>query len=124
MWAGVSLSHLRYWKSPLNLGLVVLVGIAVFWPTTDREGAGFLCDVGRIHAQQKQITEARQSFNEALEIEPDYPMALNGMALTYMDEGRPDRAIALLRELIRKHPDFELAKQNLQAILNYQKQNR
>jgi 4-amino-4-deoxy-L-arabinose transferase-like glycosyltransferase len=108
LWAGVSLSHFRYWKSPVNLGLVVLVGMAVFWPTSDREGAGFLCDVGRIHAQQKQITEARQNFTEALEIEPDYPMALNGMALTYMDEGKPERAIALLRELIRKHvdPDF------------------
>ena len=80
--------------------------------------------MGRIHAQQKQITEARQNFTEALAIEPDHPMALNGLALTYMDEGKPDRAIALLRELIRKHPDFELAQQNLQAILNYQKQNR
>ena len=124
VWAGAALSNLRLWKSPLNLGLAVLVAVAVFWPTTDREGAGFLCDVGRIHAQQKQITEARQNFTEALAIEPDYPMALNGMALTYMDEGKPDQAIALLRELIRKHPDFELAKQNLQAILNYQKQNR
>ncbi len=124
VWAGVSVSNLRLWKSPLNLGLVVLVGLAVFWPTTDREGAGFLCDVGRIHAQQGQITAARQNFTQALETEPDYPMALNGMALTYMDEGKPERAVALLRELIRKHPDFELAQQNLQAILNFQQQKR
>ena len=27
----------------------------------------------------------------------------------------------MLREIIRKHPDFEMAKRNLQAILNYQK---
>jgi tetratricopeptide (TPR) repeat protein len=80
--------------------------------------------VGRIHAQQKQIAAARANFNEALRREPDYPMALNGLALTYMDEGQPERAIALLKELIRKHPDFELARQNLQAILNFQKQNR
>jgi 4-amino-4-deoxy-L-arabinose transferase-like glycosyltransferase len=119
--AGVSLSNLRLWKSPLNLGLVALLAIAVFWPTTDREGAGFLCDVGRIHAQQGQITEARANFTEALRIEPDYPMALNGMALTFMDEGKPEQAIAMLREVIRKHPDFELAQKNLQAILNHQK---
>ena len=122
--AGVSLSSLKYWKSPLNLAVVALVAVAVFWPTTDREGAGFLCDVGRIHAQRGEITEARANFTEALRLEPDHPMAMNGMALTYMDAGQPERAIALLREVIRKHPDFELAKRNLQAILNHQKNQR
>jgi 4-amino-4-deoxy-L-arabinose transferase-like glycosyltransferase len=123
VWAGISLSNLRLWKSLLNLGIVALLAIAVFWPTTDREGAAFLCDVGRIHAQQGQIAEAGATFSEALRLEPDHPMAMNGMALTYMDEGNPERAIAMLREIIRKHPDFEMARQNLQAILNYQQQN-
>ena len=34
-----------------------LVAVAVLWPTTDHEGAGFLCDVGRIHAQKGEIVE-------------------------------------------------------------------
>jgi lipoprotein NlpI len=101
-----------------------LLGVAVFWPTADREGAAFLCDVGRVHAQQGHIDQARWNFRESLLIEPDFPMALNGMALTYMDEGKPDQAIAMLREIIRVHPDFELAKQNLQAILNYQNREK
>ncbi|MEN8006465.1 MAG: tetratricopeptide repeat protein [Candidatus Krumholzibacteriota bacterium] len=122
--AGASLSNPRLWKSPVNLGVVALVAVAVFWPTSDHEGAGFLCDVGRIHAQQGQITQARENFNEALRQEPDHPMAMNGLALTYMDAGQPERAIALLRQVVRKHPDFELAKRNLQAILNHQKKNR
>jgi 4-amino-4-deoxy-L-arabinose transferase-like glycosyltransferase len=121
IWSGVSLSSLKYWKSPVSIAAITLVAVAVFWPTTDREGAGFLCDVGRIHAQRGEIAEARANFTEALRLEPDHPMAMNGMALTYMDAGQPKRAIALLREVIRKHPDFELAKQNLQAILNHQK---
>jgi len=104
--------------------LVGLLAVAVFWPTTDREGAAFLCDVGRVHAQQGHIDQARWNFRESLLIEPDFPMALNGMALTYMDEGKPDQAIAMLREIIRVHPDFELAKQNLQAILNYQNRKK
>ena len=120
--AGASLANLRVWKSPLNLGLAALLALAVFWPTADREGAGFLCDVGRIHAQEGRVSEARAEFNEALRLEPDHPMAMNGLALTYMDEGQPKRAIALLRETIKKHPEFELARRNLQAILNHQKQ--
>ncbi len=124
VFAGVSLGTPRLWKSVLNLVLVALLAIAVFWPTADREGAAFLCDVGRVHAQQGQIDQARWNFRESLLIEPDFPMALNGMALTYMDEGKPDQAIAMLREIIRIHPDFELAKQNLQAILNYQNRNK
>jgi len=122
--AGVSLSNPRLWKSPLNLVAAALLACVVFWPTSDHEGAGFLCDVGRVHAQQGQITEARANFTEALLLEPDFPMAMNGLALTYMDEGQPERAIAMLREVIRKHPDFEMAKRNLQAILNYQKNRR
>ncbi len=124
VFAGVSLSNPRLWKSVLNLVLVALLAVAVFWPTADREGAAFLCDVGRVHAKQGQIDQARWNFRESLLIEPDFPMALNGMALTYMDEGKPDQAIAMLREIIRVHPDFELAKQNLQAILNYQNRNK
>ncbi len=120
--AGASLANLRVWKSPLNLGLAALLALAVFWPTADHEGAGFLCDIGRIHAQEGRISEARADFNEALRLEPDHPMAMNGLALTYMDEGQPKRAIALLRETIKKHPEFELARRNLQAILNHQKQ--
>jgi len=122
--AGVSLSNPRLWKSSLNLVAAALLACVVFWPTGDHEGAGFLCDVGRVHAQQGQIIEARANFNEALLLEPDFPMAMNGLALTYMDEGQPERAIAMLREVIRKHPDFEMAKRNLQAILNYQKNRR
>ncbi len=119
--AGVSVSTPRLWKSPRHLVPAALLACVVFWPTGDNEGAGFLCDVGRVHAQQGQITEARLNFTEALRLEPDFPMAMNGLALTYMDEGQPERAIAMLREIIRKHPDFEMARRNLQAILNYQK---
>jgi len=121
---GASLAGPLPWKQPRNLLVVVLLALAVFWPTADREGAGFLCDIGRIHAQQGDIDRARAVFGEALILEPDYPMALNGMALTYMDEGRPDQAIALLEDLLRKHPDFDLARRNLQAIRNYQKNQR
>jgi len=120
VFAGVSLSTPRLWKSVLNLVLVALLAVVVFWPTADREGAAFLCDVGRVHARQGQLEQARWNFREALLIEPDFPMALNGMALTYMDEGKPEQAIAMLREIIRIHPDFDLARKNLQAILNYQ----
>ena len=31
----------QLWKSALNLGLAALLALAVFWPTTDREGAAF-----------------------------------------------------------------------------------
>lgn len=46
----------RLWESVLNLVLVALLAIAVFWPTGDRKGAAFLCDVGHVHAQQGQIS--------------------------------------------------------------------
>ncbi len=124
VWAGVSLSSPRFWKSPLHLGLAALLAVVVFWPTGDREGPAFLCDVGRIHAQQGQIIEARHNFQESLKIQPDFPTALNGLALTYMEEGKPEQAIAMLKEIIRKHPDFEPARQNLQTILNFQEKKQ
>jgi tetratricopeptide (TPR) repeat protein len=122
--AGASLADRQLWKRPVHLILTGLMAVAVFWPTADREGAAFFCDVGRIHAQEGRITEARATFEEALVLEPDHPMAMNGLALTYMDAGQPERAIAMLREVIRKHPDFELARRNLQAILSHQKKKR
>ena len=89
----------------------------ILWPTGEsREGAGFYVDLGRIHAQGGDYLTARSDFQLALEIDPDMPMAINGLALTYMDEGNRERAISILEDLLEKHPEFEFARRNLEAI--------
>lgn len=105
------------WRRPLPIAAAAVVALLVFWPTGEkREGAAFYVDLGRIHAQSRQPLEARANFELALEIEPGFPMARNGLALTYMDTGEPRRAIAMLEDLLRDHPDFEFARRNLEAI--------
>lgn len=117
VFAGASLTRPRQWLRAPTLAAVALAATAVFWPTADRERGGFYADLGRAHAERGRIPEARAAFQQALAVEPGLPMALNGLALTYMDAGDPETAIAMLRDLVRRHPDFELARKNLEAIL-------
>jgi len=124
VWSGASLARPRLWRPVPILALTGVLAVLVFWPTSDHEGAAFLCDVGSVLAKQGRFEQARRNFREALRISPDDPRALNGIALSYMDQGDPDKAAALLREIIRDHPDFTLARRNLRAILDYRDRKR
>jgi Tetratricopeptide repeat len=121
VFAGIALANPKSWLRPPTVlvaaALAAVVSAMVFWPTGESaEGAGFYVDLGRIHAQAGEHLTAREDFQLALEIDPNTPMAINGLALTYMEEGNKSRAIAILEDLLVRYPDFEFARRNLEAI--------
>ena len=117
VFSAMALARPKLWLKPLPLVATAAMALLVLWPTGEpREGAGFYTDLGRIHAQGGDFMTAREDFQLALEIDPAFPMALNGLALTYMDEGNVKQAVAILEDLLEKYPDFEFARRNLEAI--------
>lgn len=124
LFAGATLAHLSWLKRPLGLGVAALALILVVWPTSDREGPAFLTDVARVHAQRGEPAEARRVFEEALAIDPQHLPALNGVALTYMEEGRTEQAIRMLEDIVRRYPGFELGRQNLERMRAIQRSER
>jgi len=117
VFAGAALANRRLWLSRAALATVAVAAVLVFWPTGDHEDAGFYTGLGGVHAQRGEFEAARRAYRTALAHQPDLPQALNGIALTHMDQGDAETAVALLRDLLRRYPDYELARRNLQRIL-------
>ena len=117
VFGGLTLARPKSWPQAVSLAATAGMALLVLWPAGEPPaGAGFYVDLGRIHAQSGDFLAARGDFRLALEIDPDTPMALNGLALTYMDEGDKEQAVAILEDLLEKYPDFEFARRNLDAI--------
>ncbi|MBU8871531.1 MAG: tetratricopeptide repeat protein [Gemmatimonadales bacterium] len=117
VFSAMALARPESWRKRIPIIAVTAIVVIVLWPTGEpREGAGFYVDLGRIQAQSGDYLTARENFNLALEIDPATPMALNGLALTYMDEGNRKQAVAILKSLLASYPDFEFARRNLEAI--------
>lgn len=121
LFGGVTLAHLSWLKRPLGIGVAALAFVLVVWPTADREGPAFLTDVARVYAQRGEPAEARRVFEEALAIDPQHLPALNGVALTYMEQGRTEQAIRMLEDIVRRYPGFELGRQNLERMRRVQR---
>ena len=117
VFAGAALASPRLWLSRTVLVAIIVAAVLIFWPTGDHEGSVFYADLGRIHAQRNEFIEARRAYETALVYQPGYPQALNGIALTHMDQGDAETAVRLLRDLLRRYPDYALARENLQHIL-------
>ncbi len=117
VFAGAGLAAPRLWLSKAALAALALTAVLVAWPTGDHEGASFYADLGRVHAQRGEFAASRQAYETALDHQPHYPQALNGIALTYMEQGDPETAVRLLRDLLSRYPDYVPARQNLDRIL-------
>jgi len=117
VFSAMALARPGLWKKPGAVVAAAGMAILVLWPTGEgREGAGFYVDLGRVHAVSGDHLAAREDFLLALEIEPETPMATNGLALTYMEEGNRKKAVFILKDLLKRYPDFEYARRNLEAI--------
>ncbi|HBB94995.1 MAG TPA: hypothetical protein DC054_06365 [Blastocatellia bacterium] len=56
-------------------------------------------DVGYVFYCARRYDEAITEYKKALELNPDFPMALQGLAQTYMKAGKPKDAVALIVRL-------------------------
>ncbi len=60
--------------------------------------------IGRLHLDKRELAEARQAFQQALEIDAMYGPGYDGLAQVLLEEGKPDEALPLLATALRYHP--------------------
>ena len=67
---------------------------------------------GIAYRDKKDLDSALQDLDKALQLNPNFPSALNSRGNTYADKGENDRAIADYTEAIRQDPNHALAYYN------------
>jgi tetratricopeptide (TPR) repeat protein/ADP-heptose:LPS heptosyltransferase len=72
-----------------------------------------LFQLGNTREEQGDPAGAIAAWRRALELRPDYPEALNNLALTLHEQGDPRTAITTFQEALRRHPAFVAARFNL-----------
>lgn len=74
-------------------------------------------ELGLGYLREKDNEASRLHFNKALEIDPNSPGALNGMALLYQMESQDDKAEDYFEKAIRVDPKFSQARNNYGVFL-------
>lgn len=69
--------------------------------------------LGFLYIDQENYDKARVQFEKALEIKPLDAIAQLGLATTYSGKNQYDMAIDLIKKVIERYPDNDLAKQEL-----------
>ena len=72
-----------------------------------------LFQLGNAREEQGDSAGAIAAWRRALDLRPDYPEALNNLALTLHEQGDPRAAIATFEEALRRRPAFVAARFNL-----------
>jgi len=66
--------------------------------------------------QRREADEAERLLKQALEIEPDVPALLNNLAAAYELQGRSREAVAIVRQLHQRHPDYVFARTSMAQL--------
>ena len=69
-----------------------------------------LTDIGRLYYLQGLYQEALDSLEGAVSISPDYPDGIFYLSKTYMEMGKKKKAVTLLKNMIAKTPNHNLAR--------------
>jgi tetratricopeptide (TPR) repeat protein len=72
---------------------------------------------GNVMLTLKRFAEAKDSFAQAVQLDPDSPIARNNMGVALLKLGEKQAAAQQFREAIRLNPEFETAKINLASCL-------
>lgn len=63
-----------------------------------------LTNLGFVYYKLKDYDQSVKYYKEALDMEPDFPMAFHGMGLTYMAMGKNAEAVTALETAVEKAP--------------------
>jgi len=72
-----------------------------------------LSNLGWAYFHQRMYAKATLYFNKALEIRPNFLIALHGMASIYIETGHPSQAIELLLRRLEKNPSAAILHSDL-----------
>jgi len=75
---------------------------------------------GMFHVGRRQWKEAQDAFQQALFFDDQHLAARTNLASALMMQGRPEHAIEVYREVIRRHPEAADAHANLGVVLAQQ----
>jgi tetratricopeptide (TPR) repeat protein len=75
-----------------------------------------LNNLGILYLRTGRSAEAVQTFEQANRVAPDYDQAYLNLARVYTIQGDPEKAKAVLREFLERHPDHARAREELQQL--------
>jgi Tfp pilus assembly protein PilF len=65
-----------------------------------------LANLGWAYYNKKEFASAEQFYKEALKVDPNFPIALRGLGLTYLATGKPRDAVNFFEKAIKYTPGF------------------
>jgi tetratricopeptide (TPR) repeat protein len=63
-----------------------------------------------------QLEQAAQHLQEALRLQPEFPLAHYNVACVLADQGKRDEAVSQLNEALREKPDYKEAREKLRSL--------
>jgi predicted Zn-dependent protease len=69
-----------------------------------------LTDIGRLYYFEGLFQEAIDSLEGAVSISPSYPDGVFYLSKTYMETGKPDKAVTLLESIVDRSPNNNLTR--------------
>jgi tetratricopeptide (TPR) repeat protein len=75
-----------------------------------------LNNLGILYLRTQRPGEAVKSFEESIRVVPAYDQAYLNLARVYVIQGDREKAKAVLRELLKQHPDHAKAKEELNQL--------
>jgi Flp pilus assembly protein TadD len=75
-----------------------------------------LNNLGVLYLRTQRRDEAVASFEECIRVAPAFDQSYLNLARVYSIEGAPDKARAVLLELLKQHPDHASAQKMLEQL--------
>ena len=72
----------------------------------------YLANLCEMERQQGNMSAAEQAGRQALQVDPDFPQALNNLGIVLQETGRESEALALFDRLLEIKPDYAQAHSN------------
>jgi tetratricopeptide (TPR) repeat protein len=110
-YAGLTLLRLSPWADPVDL----YRGMQAQDGQSEEVRLFIHNNLGGVYLDRGEFDAARQEFQAALRLQPDYSFALNNMGVLLVRQGRPMEALPWLERAIRRDPDYADAYANLGA---------
>jgi tetratricopeptide (TPR) repeat protein len=75
-----------------------------------------LNNLGILYLVTRRRDEAVKSFEQCIRVSPGFDQAYLNLARVYAMEGADDKARAVLKDLLKAHPDHPQARQMLEQL--------